>query len=163
MDSTTHTAEEREPAKLMVQALWFALHTLLALASWATLMFLGSVLQPAPVSHWAILFATILFALVVGHMVSRFHPDEMAPVIWLLGVIWLLVMCLHVLDLPTGPNACNQCQASEKIVRTFFSFPAPSGLMDDDGPFLVTWPAAALLGYSIGAQAAVRRRRRQSR
>jgi hypothetical protein len=33
----------------------------------------------------------------------------------------------------------------------------PSGLIDDDGPFIGTWPAAALLGYSIGARLALKK------
>jgi len=40
-----------------------------------------------------------------------------------------------------------------------FSIPTPSGLIDDDGPFLGTWPAVALIGYSIGAALALRRHR----
>jgi hypothetical protein len=36
----------------------------------------------------------------------------------------------------------------------------PSGLIDDDGPFIGTWPAAALLGYAIGARFSLRRRSR---
>jgi hypothetical protein len=45
------------------------------------------------------------------------------------------------------------------LTRTFFSLPRPSGLIDDNGPFFGTWPAAALLGYSIGTRLAFRRRR----
>jgi len=63
------------------------------------------------------------------------------------------------LDMPTGPNACFRCSATEKLTRTFFSLPGPSGLIDDNGPFFGTWPAAALLGYSIGARLAFRQRR----
>jgi hypothetical protein len=55
------------------------------------------------------------------------------------------------------PNQCFQCDATDKLTRTFFSIPKPSGLIDDDGPFLATWPAAALVGYSIGAWLAFRR------
>jgi hypothetical protein len=44
------------------------------------------------------------------------------------------------------------------LSRTFFSLPKPSGLIDDDGPILGTWPAAALIGYAIGAQLALKRR-----
>jgi len=82
----------------------------------------------------------------------------MAAVVWLAGLIWMLVISLWVLDMPTGPNACFQCDATDKLSRTFFSIPRPSGLIDNDGPFLGTWPAAALFGYSIGAQFALRRR-----
>ena len=83
----------------------------------------------------------------------------MATHVWLVGLIWLLIVSLWVLDMPTGPNACFQCGATEKLTRTFFSLPRPSGLIDDNGPFFGTWPAAALLGYSIGARLALRRRR----
>jgi len=48
----------------------------------------------------------------------------------------------------------------DKLSRTFFSLPSPSGLMDDDGPFIGTWPAAALVGYSIGAWVGMRGRGR---
>jgi hypothetical protein len=60
--------------------------------------------------------------------------------------------------MPTGPNACLQCDATEKLTRSFFSWPGPSGLIDNDGPFLGTWPAAALIGYSIGARFALKRK-----
>jgi hypothetical protein len=80
----------------------------------------------------------------------------MAASVWLLGLIWLLIISLWVLDMPTGPNQCFQCDATDKLTRTFFSIPRPSGLIDDDGPFIGTWPAAALVGYSIGAWLAIR-------
>jgi hypothetical protein len=83
----------------------------------------------------------------------------MATLVWLVGLIWVLIVSLWVLDMPTGPNECFQCGATEKLTRTFFSLPKPSGLIDNDGPFLGTWPAAALLGYSIGARLAMRRKK----
>jgi hypothetical protein len=152
--------DDREPARLSMQALWFCIHALLALAAWMGLMVLGYAWQPPMVSHTLILLASMLVAGLVGHIFCRFRPDEMAPVVWLLGLIWILIIALWVLDLPTGPNACNQCQASEKLFRTFFSYPTPSGLIDDDGPFIATWPTAALIGYSIGARMAMKHEHR---
>jgi hypothetical protein len=61
--------------------------------------------------------------------------------------------------MPTGPNACYQCSATEKLTRTLFSIPRPSGLIDDNGPIYGTWPAAALFGYAIGARLALRQRK----
>jgi hypothetical protein len=87
-----------------------------------------------------------------------FRQDEMAPLVWLAGLTWIVIISLWVLDMPTGPNACFHCDATEKMSRTFLSIPGPSGLIDNDGPFLGTWPAAALLGYAIGARLARRRR-----
>jgi len=89
--------------------------------------------------------------MLTGYIVSRFWQSEMATVVSLLGVIWVLLFSIWVLDLPTGPNMCEQCAATERLSRTLFSYPSPSGLLDDNGPFFATWPAAALIGYSIGA------------
>jgi hypothetical protein len=96
--------------------------------------------------------------LVVGLIVAKIHPSEMATAVWLVGLIWAMIVGLYVLDLPTGPGRCFQCGVMDKLSRTFFSLPDASGLMDDDGPFLGTWPAAALVGYSIGAWLGMRRR-----
>jgi hypothetical protein len=153
------TDEDDGTDKLSQQALSFALHTILAVGSWLLLMLAGYALNPASVSQMIVLLLSILVPMVAGNLVARMRRDEMATHVWLVGLIWLLIMSLWVLDMPTGPNACFQCSATEKLTRTFFSLPRPSGLVDDNGPFFGTWPAAALLGYSIGARLALRRRR----
>jgi len=158
MPSLLSTDEERGEAKLSAQAVSFFLHTALALGSWLALMFLGYALNPPAISQWAILFMSLLVPLAVGHVITRFRQDDMATAVWLVGLISMLILSLWILDMPTGPNECFQCDATEKLTRTFFSAPKPSGLIDDDGPFIGTWPAAALLGYSIGAKLAMRRR-----
>jgi hypothetical protein len=142
-----YTEEEKNDSKLSGQAVSFFLHTLLALGSWLGLMLLGYFLNPPAISQPLI----------------RYRQDEMATLVWLVGLIWLLIVSLWILDMPTGPNECFQCGATEKLTRTLFSLPGPSGLIDNDGPFLGTWPAAALAGYSIGARFAIRRRNRKIR
>lgn len=158
MESLLHTSEEdRRAARLSSQAIWFTLHTMLALMIWMGLMLAGYAINPPSVSQTTILLVSIFVPLFVGHIVNRFRQDEMATLVWLVGLIWILVACLWILDMPTGPNACFQCDATEKLVRTFFSIPKPSGLIDNDGPFLGTWPAAALIGYALGARLAMRK------
>ena len=151
--------EENGPSNLSQQALWFSIHTGLALGSWLLLMFLGYALNPPGVSQLLILLLSLFVPLAVGYFVTHARQDEMAGLVWLVGLIWVLIISLWILDMPTGPNACFQCDATEKLTRTFFSLPKPSGLIDNDGPFLGTWPAAALIGYSIGARFALRRKR----
>jgi hypothetical protein len=158
MDSLLHAEEEEGVSKLPMQAVWFFVHTFLALGAWFALMLAGYALNSSEIPQIAILALSIAVPLVVGMIVIRIHPDEMAATVWLLGLIWLLIVSLWILDMPTGPNACFQCGASEKLTRTFFSLPSASGLIDNDGPFLGTWPAAALFGYSIGAKLALRKR-----
>jgi hypothetical protein len=151
--------DQEEPVRdsLGHQALWFFLHTILALAAWGLFMLVGYMIQPKGVSQALILLLSIVIPLGAGALVNRFHQDEMATLVWLVGLTWILIIALWILDMPTGPNACFQCDATEKISRTFFSLPSPSGLIDDDGPFIGTWPAAALFGYAIGARLVLRR------
>jgi len=122
------------------------------------LMLAGYTLNPPAVPQFAILFLSMLAPFFVGLLVNRFRQDEMAPLVWLIGLIWMLIVSLWVLDMPTGPAHCFQCDATEKLTRTFFCLPMASGLIDNDGPFIGTWPAAALVGYAIGAKLALRKR-----
>ncbi len=159
MESLMQTdEEERSPATLPGQALVFFMHIALALGSWLALMMVGYALNPRGIPQIMILLLSIFVPLVVGHVVTRLRQDELAPLVWLIGLIWILIVSLWILDMPTGPNQCFQCDATEKLTRTFFSLPRPSGLIDNDGPFLGTWPAAALIGYAIGARLALHRR-----
>jgi hypothetical protein len=150
--------EEPSPAKLSNQAVWFFAHTAMAVGSWLALMMLGYAFNPPGVSQSIILLISMAVPMLVGFAFTRIRHDEMATLVWLIGLIWMLIISLWVLDMPTGPNACFQCDATDKLTRTFFSLPRPSGLIDNDGPFLGTWPAAALVGYSIGARFALRRK-----
>jgi hypothetical protein len=151
--------EDQASDRLPSQALSFFLHTGIALGVWLALMLLGYALQPSSMSQTAILLLSLVVPLIAGLLFVRRKPDSMAGHIWLAGLIWLLIVSLWILDMPTGPNACNACGASEKLTRTLLSIPTPSGLIDNNGPFFCTWPAAALLGYSIGARLALRRKK----
>ena len=160
MESLMQTDEDgRIPSTLPGQALVFLMHIALGLGSWLALMMVGYALNPQGIPQVMILLLSILVPLVVGYGVTHLRQDEMAPLVWLIGLIWILIVSLWVLDMPTAPSQCFQCDATEKLTRTFFSIPKPSGLIDDDGPFIGTWPAAALLGYSIGAWLAIRHSR----
>ena len=148
---------DRGSEKLSSQVVSFFFHSMVALVAWVALMLVGYVLNPASVSQMVILFLSILVPLIVGYFVTRVKPNEMAGHVWLLGLILVLIVSLWILDMPTGPNACLGCSATDKLTRTLFSIPSPSGLIDNNGPLFATWPAAALLGYSIGAKLALRR------
>ena len=124
-------------------------------------MLVGYALNPSNVPQLLILLLSVAIPLIVGFAINTVRRDEMASVVWLLGLIWLMIVALYIVDMPTRPNQCYQCGVSEKLTRTLFSIPTPSGLIDDDGPFLGTWPAVALIGYSIGAALALRRKKHE--
>jgi hypothetical protein len=162
MDSLYSDEEvESSASKLTRQAISFFVHTALALGSWLALMLVGYALNPPNVPQPLILLLSIVVPLAVGFVVTRFRQDDIATVVWLVGLVWLMILALWIVDLPTRPNECFQCGLTEKLTRTFFSLPSPSGLIDDDGPFIGTWPAAALVGYSIGSVLALRRKHRE--
>ncbi len=163
MDSLLQTDEDenRSAARLIRQAVSFLLNSVLALGAWLALMFVGYALNPPNVPQVLILLLSLAVPLLVGFIITRIRQDDMATAVWLLGLIWLMIVALWIVDMPTRPNECFHCGVTEKLTRTFFSIPEPSGLIDDDGPFLATWPAAALVGYSIGAFLALRRKKQE--
>jgi hypothetical protein len=159
MAKLVYQDEDDSSDKLSQQAISFFLHILFALCAWFAFMLAGYAVD-RPVSQSIILLLSILVPLFVGNLITRVKADEMASHIWLAGLVWLLLICLWILDMPTGPNACFECGATEKLTRTLFSMPRPSGLIDNNGPFFGTWPAAAMAGYSIGARLALSKARK---
>lgn len=148
--------EDDASNNLSRQAISFFVHILIALGAWFGFMLVGTAINPVGVPQGAILLMSAAIPLAIGYLVVRRRPSTMAEHIWLAGLIWVLIISLWILDMPTGPNMCNECGASDKLVRTLFSLPEPSGLIDNNGPFFCTWPAAALMGYAIGARLARR-------
>jgi hypothetical protein len=150
--------EEEKASNLAEQALWVLIHTVIAIGAWGAMMVAITLLKPDPVPVLITLAMSFMWPLIVGNVVTRIKQNEMAPYTWLIGLIWFLIICLWVLDMPTGPNLCYHCDASQKIFLTFFSPLQDSGLIDNEGRFLGTWPAAAWIGYGIGARLALKRK-----
>jgi hypothetical protein len=148
--------EEPQTQSLLKIPLLFVAHVVLALAAWSVLMAAGYALQPN-LSQTLILALSFLVPFVAGFGINRFRQNVLATTVWIFGLAWFFIVVLWVLDMPTGPGQCYQCDATEKLSRTFFSIPGPGGLMDNDGPFLATWPVAAMFGYSIGARLSMKK------
>jgi hypothetical protein len=157
---STGIEADDDSEKLTHQVSGFFTHSFLALAVWVAMMLLGYAINPAYIPQLVIFILSFLVPLVAGALIVGAWPSEIAPNVWLAGIIWLLFLSLWIIDLPTGPNACNNCSATEKIVRSLFSYPEPSGLIDDNGPFFGSWPAIAMIGYAVGA-GIVQSRRKQ--
>jgi hypothetical protein len=150
--------EQRKSNTLGRQAASFFAHAGMALLVWIALMLVGYAVNPPAISQSIILLLSFGVPLCAGLLINHFSQSEMAVLVWVLGLTWFMVVALWIVDMPTAANQCLQCTLGEKLSRTFFSIPSPSGLLDDDGPFLGTWPAAAFIGYAIGARLALRRR-----
>jgi hypothetical protein len=150
--------EEQRVATLGEQALWVLIHLLLAVGSWAVMMAAITLAKPDYVPVLVTLALSFSFPFLVGNFFTRWKQNDMAPYMWLIGLIWFLIICLWILDMPTGPNQCYHCDASQKLYLTFFSLNEDSGLIDNEGRMVGTWPAVAFIGYGIGARMALKKR-----
>ena len=98
--------EDKSASRLIRQAVSFLVHAGLALASWLALMLVGYALNPSNVSQLLILLLSAAIPLIVGFAINTVRRDEMASAVWLLGLIWLMIVALYIVDMPTRPNQC---------------------------------------------------------
>jgi hypothetical protein len=142
--------------RVVPQAMWFGLHTIFSLLAWGAMMGVISVFNPESVPPIITLWLSLAVPLFCGFALVRIRQSDVATLVWLAGLVWFMVVGLWILDMPTGPGACYHCGASEKLWFTFFSLDKDSGMIDGQGRFLGTWPAVAMIGYSIGARLGAR-------
>jgi hypothetical protein len=145
-------------SRMFSQALWFFLHSMFSVLTWAALMFGITLCNPDHIAPVITLSLSLAVPLVVGFIFVRIRSSDVATLTWLAGLIWFMIVGLWILDMPTGPGACYHCGASDKVWLTFFSLTEDSGMIDGQGRFFGTWPVAAMIGYSIGAKLAMRGR-----
>jgi hypothetical protein len=137
------------------EALWYTLHTIFALLVLAVIVLAFWVAHTDPDATNPKILATFLAFLVpmvVGFIVMRIRPDKTAKYIWISAVLLFSIVCVWVLDLPTGNGLCEHCLAMEKLYRTFFDINHGSGLMGGDGLLVGTWMPLSMIGYAIGAR-----------
>jgi hypothetical protein len=87
-----------------------------------------------------------------GLIIARIQQNHVARYVWISGLVLFAVVCVWVLDLPTGNGLCQACGAGEKLWRTFFTFSHGSGLMGGDGLLIGTWLPISMVSYAIGAR-----------
>jgi hypothetical protein len=136
------------------EALWFFIHTVMAVLVLAMVVFgfyLGQaeIDQESPKIYCTIL--ALIVPMIVGYFVSKSHQDRTAKYVWISGLVTFSIVCVWVLDLPTGNGLCEKCGAVEKLTRTFFNINHGSGLMGGDGLLVGTWIPLSMIGYAIGA------------
>jgi hypothetical protein len=146
---------DKTAGELGWEALRFALHTAAAVAVLAALVFGFAMMHPDPDAMAPKVLCTVLtllLSMLGGLAVAWWRRDPVAKHTWISGLLLFSVMCVWVLDLPTGHGLCENCQAFEKLYRTFFDISHGSGLMGGDGLLLGTWAPLAMIGYAIGAR-----------
>ena len=137
------------------EALWFSIHTLIAVLILVVVVAVIALARPPIEAVEPKVLGTILalaVPLVGGFLMMRSRPDPIAANIWISGLLVFSIVCVWVLDLPTGPGLCEGCGAVEKLYRTFFDIRHGSGLMGGDGLLVGTWVPLSMIGYALGAR-----------
>lgn len=140
------------------EALWFLTHTLLALLILGAVIGLMTFTHPDPESLSPKLLGTALAFLtpmIGGFLIARVQHNTVAQYVWISGLIVFSIVCVWVLDLPTGNGLCEKCGAFEKLWRTFFDISHGSGLMAGDGLLAGTWIPLSMIAYAVGAKFAL--------
>ncbi|HEX4650998.1 MAG TPA: hypothetical protein VH250_05780 [Granulicella sp.] len=151
-------SQNKSLAELSREALWFCIHTLIAVAMLALVVAAMSLTRPDPDALTPKIVGTVLAFLVplaCGFLVAQSRQNRIARHVWISGLLTFSVVSVWVLDLPTGNGLCDKCGAVEKLWRTFFAINHGSGLMAGDGLFLGTWIPLAMIGYALGARYAL--------
>jgi small basic protein len=138
------------------EAAWFAAHTLLAVLILAVIVIGIWSTHPDPDAVGPKQYCTVLALLVPfigGYFIARTQQNRIAKYIWISGLVFFSLVCVWVLDLPTGNGLCEACANDpvQKLFRTFFSITNGSGLMGGDGMLVGAWIPLAMVGYAIGA------------
>lgn len=142
---------------LLKEAGWFVLHTLIAVVILAVVVTAFTLAKPDPDTSTPKLLCTaaaFLVPLIGGFVTGRVARNTVAGYVWISGMIIFCIMCVYVLDLPTGAGLCDGCGAVDKLWRTFFSIDNGSGLIGGDGIFAGTWVPLAMIGYAVGVKVA---------
>jgi hypothetical protein len=149
--------QDKTMGDLSREAFLFLTHTLVAVVFLAITIGVMSLDHPDPDSPAPKQLGTILAFLVpmVGSfLLARIHHNNVANYVWVSGLVFFSIVCVRVLDLPTGNGLCENCGAAEKLWRTFFTYEQGSGLMGGDGLLIGTWIPLSMIGYSLGAKLA---------
>jgi hypothetical protein len=147
-------SQDKSIGDLVRESLWFLTHTLVAVLFLGFVLGVMSLNHPDPDSVMPKLLGTVLVFIVPllgGFIIARVQQNDIARYVWISGVVIFSVVCVWVLDLPTGKGLCETCGAVEKLWRTFFTFTHGSGLMGGDGLLVGAWVPLSTIGYAIGA------------
>jgi hypothetical protein len=148
---------DNSPADIFHQAISFFLHIFLSLVVYAALMGAITLINPGAMPAVVTTVLVLLVPMAAAFLIHLRLRNSSAPTIWIAGLLWLLMVMVYVLEMPTGPGRCEFCGAFAKIWYTLFSVTADSNLMAGEGRLIATWPALAMIGYSFGARRAMKR------
>jgi hypothetical protein len=141
------------------EAVWFAAHTILAILALFGIVAVIWMFHPDPNAinpKWLATVLAVIVPIIIGFLVTKVSSNDIGRYVWIAGLLIFAILCVAVIDLPTGPGQCEHCTLMERLGRTFFSFENGSGLMGGYGPVLGFWIPLSLFGYSFGSKMAAK-------
>ena len=155
MNEDYELSQGKTAGDLGQDALWYTLHTIFAVLVLMAVVFGIYLTHPDPDAPFPKVLGTalgLLVPMIVGFIIAKTRQDLIAKYIWISGLLVFSIVCVWVLDLPTGVGLCDKCGAVEKLYRTFFDINHGSGLMGGDGLLVGTWIPLSMIGYAMGAK-----------
>ena len=149
------SSQGKTASDLIREAVRFVTHTVVAVLILLAIVLVFYVLHTDPDAINPKILATALaffVPLIGGFLIAKSRHDETARYVWISGMLTFSIVCVWVLDLPTGSGLCENCGAVEKLTRTFFDISHGSGLMGGDGLLVGTWIPLSMIGYAVGAK-----------
>jgi hypothetical protein len=143
---------------LIREGFWYIIHTIIAVLVLALLIFAITIVMHPDIDQNGpkilCTFLSFLVPMISGVFIARSRGDRIAKYVWISGLLFFSVVCVWVLDLPTGNGLCEACvnQPVQKLYRTFFDINHGSGLMGGDGLLIGTWIPLSMIGYAVGAR-----------
>jgi hypothetical protein len=156
MSEDVEVSKGKSIGELWLEASWFTTHTAIAIITMIAAIAAFSLSNPSETDATPKLIGTALaffVPMLMGFLIARRQQKKVARYVWITGLVFFAIVCVWVLDLPTGNGLCENCLAMEKLQRTFFDISHGSGLMAGEGLAVGTWVPLSLFGYSIGAAA----------
>jgi len=97
----------KSPGELVAEAFWFFAHTFISLAVYAALVIAIQMVRPESFSQLLATVMAFTVPAIAGYIIALIWPNEIARYVWIFGLIWFSIVCVYVLDLPTGPRWTN--------------------------------------------------------
>lgn len=154
---TAPVITDKSLEQILSQIASFFIHIIFSLLIFVALFMFISFVNPTDLPAIITTLLTFLVPMVGAYLIHMRGVRTEGPNIWIAGVVWLLMVMVYVLELPTGPGKCEHCTAVSKIALTLFTMTEGSNLMNGEGRLWGTWPALAMIGYSVGAAMSLRR------
>lgn len=159
MTEEIEISQGKSITELWQEAAWFLAHTLLAILS---MLIANVVIMPLthpsaddPMPKYIGTALAFFVPMIAGYLIARVQQNDVARFVWISGLLIFVIVCVWVIDLPTGPGLCEHCLLTERLIRTFFDVNHGSGLIAGQGLMVGTWVPLSTFGYAIGARFAL--------